>query len=123
MRLIWNDVVFRSRVKRPDSYDGGNLRIHFVVAVAVIVLAVIVSVTRIELIALLISITFVLIAEMINSAVEGAIAQRTHDALDACSLLLLRLTPAAESAGSNGQSILLRAVDQAAPEPRGAHSL
>lgn len=44
---------------------------------------------------------------------EGAIAQRTHDALDACSLLLLRLTPAAESAGSNGQSILLRAVDQA----------
>ena len=50
-----------------------NLRIHFVVAVGVIVFAVIVSVTRIELIALLISITFVLIAEMINTAIEGAI--------------------------------------------------
>jgi diacylglycerol kinase (ATP) len=50
-----------------------NLRIHFVVAVGVILFAVIVSVSRIELIALLISITFVLIAEMINTAVEGAI--------------------------------------------------
>lgn len=50
-----------------------NLRIHFVVAVGVIVFAVVVSVSRIELIALLISITFVLIAEMINTAVEGTI--------------------------------------------------
>jgi diacylglycerol kinase (ATP) len=50
-----------------------NLRIHFVVAIAVIVLALIVSVSRIELIALLISITFVLIAEMINTALEGTI--------------------------------------------------
>jgi diacylglycerol kinase (ATP) len=50
-----------------------NLRIHFVAAIAVIALAVVVSVSRIELIALLISITFVLIAEMINTAVEGAI--------------------------------------------------
>ncbi|HWB22213.1 MAG TPA: diacylglycerol kinase [Gaiellaceae bacterium] len=50
-----------------------NMRIHFVVAIAVIVLALTVAVSRIELIALLISITFVLIAEMINSAIEGAI--------------------------------------------------
>ena len=50
-----------------------NLRIHFVVAIGVIVLAVIVSVSRIEMVALLISITFVLIAEMINTAIEGAI--------------------------------------------------
>jgi diacylglycerol kinase (ATP) len=50
-----------------------NLRIHFVAAIVVIALAVVVSVSRIELIALLISITFVLIAEMINTAVEGAI--------------------------------------------------
>ena len=50
-----------------------NMRIHFAVAFAVIVLALIVNVTKLELIALLISITFVLIAEMINSAVEGAI--------------------------------------------------
>jgi diacylglycerol kinase (ATP) len=50
-----------------------NMRIHFAVAIAVIVLALIVAVSRLELIALLISITFVLIAEMINSAIEGAI--------------------------------------------------
>ena len=50
-----------------------NMRIHFVVAIAVIVFAVIVSVSKMELIVLLISISFVLIAEMINSAIEGAI--------------------------------------------------
>jgi diacylglycerol kinase (ATP) len=50
-----------------------NMRIHVVIALAVVVTAVIVNVTRFELIALLISITFVLIAEMINSAIEGAI--------------------------------------------------
>ena len=50
-----------------------NMRIHFVVAIAVIVFALTVAVSKIELIVLLISITFVLIAEMINSAIEGAI--------------------------------------------------
>ena len=50
-----------------------NLRIHFVVAVSVIVLALIVSVSKIELIALMIAISFVLIAEMINSALEAGI--------------------------------------------------
>ncbi len=50
-----------------------NMRIHFAVAFVVIVLALIVNVTKLELIALLISITFVLIAEMINTAIEGAI--------------------------------------------------
>jgi diacylglycerol kinase (ATP) len=50
-----------------------NMRIHFVIAVAVLVIALIVEVTKMELIALLISITFVLIAEMINTAIEGAI--------------------------------------------------
>jgi diacylglycerol kinase (ATP) len=50
-----------------------NLRIHFAIAAAVIVFALIVNVTKLELIALLISITFVLISEMLNSAVEAAI--------------------------------------------------
>jgi len=50
-----------------------NMRIHLGVAVVVIVTALIVNVTKLELIALLISITFVLIAEMINTAVEAAI--------------------------------------------------
>jgi diacylglycerol kinase (ATP) len=50
-----------------------NLRIHFAVAVAVLGAALYFDVTKIELIALLLSITFVLIAEMLNSAIEGAI--------------------------------------------------
>jgi diacylglycerol kinase (ATP) len=50
-----------------------NLRIHFAVAFVVLVAALVVNVTKLELIALLISITFVLIAEMLNTAVEHAI--------------------------------------------------
>src|SRR5476649_354444 len=49
------------------------MRIHLLIALVVVVLALLLNVTRFELIALLISITFVLIAEMINSAIEGAI--------------------------------------------------
>jgi diacylglycerol kinase (ATP) len=54
-----------------------NMRIHFLVAVVVLILALIVNVSKMELIALLISITFVLIAEMLNSAIEGAIEVST----------------------------------------------
>jgi diacylglycerol kinase (ATP) len=54
-----------------------NMRVHFVVAVAVIIVAVLVGVSRIELIALLISIAFVLVAEMVNTAIEGAIDAAT----------------------------------------------
>jgi diacylglycerol kinase (ATP) len=54
-----------------------NMRIHFAVAVAVIVGAVAVGVSKIELIALLLSIAFVLVAEMINTAIEGAIDAAT----------------------------------------------
>jgi diacylglycerol kinase (ATP) len=50
-----------------------NMRIHFAVAVAVLVTAAAAGVSKIELIALLLAISFVLIAEMINTAVEGAI--------------------------------------------------
>jgi diacylglycerol kinase (ATP) len=50
-----------------------NMRIHFAVAVAVLVAALATGVSRLELIALLIAIAFVLIAEMINSALEAAI--------------------------------------------------
>jgi diacylglycerol kinase (ATP) len=50
-----------------------NMRIHFAVAAVVLVVAIAADVTKIELIALLLSISFVLVAEMINSAVEGAI--------------------------------------------------
>jgi diacylglycerol kinase (ATP) len=50
-----------------------NMRIHVAIAAAVLIAALALGVSRIELIALLISIAFVLIAEMINSAIEGAI--------------------------------------------------
>jgi len=50
-----------------------NMRIHFAVAFVVLVVALVINVSKFELIALLISITFVLIAEMLNTAVEAAI--------------------------------------------------
>src|ERR671936_2285703 len=50
-----------------------NLRLHFLIAVVVLIAAVAVGVTRFELIALLLAIAFVLIAEMINTALEHAI--------------------------------------------------
>ena len=50
-----------------------NLRIHFLIAVAVIIAAVGFDVTRMELIALLLAIAFVLIAEMLNSALEAVV--------------------------------------------------
>ena len=50
-----------------------NMRIHFLVAVVVLVAALAINVTRLELIVLLLSIAFVLIAEMLNTAIEGAI--------------------------------------------------
>jgi diacylglycerol kinase (ATP) len=50
-----------------------NLRIHFAIAIAVIAAAAAFDVGRLELIALLLSIAFVLVCEMVNSAIEGAI--------------------------------------------------
>ena len=54
-----------------------NMRLHFAAAIAVLVAAVWVDVDRIELVALLISIAFVLIAEMVNSAIEATIDMAT----------------------------------------------
>jgi diacylglycerol kinase (ATP) len=50
-----------------------NMRIHFLIAAAVLVVAVAVGVRRFELIALLLSIAFVLISEMINTAIEHTV--------------------------------------------------
>jgi diacylglycerol kinase (ATP) len=50
-----------------------NLRIHFVIAAAVIAAAAALGVGRLEMMALLLAIAFVLVAEMVNSAIEGAI--------------------------------------------------
>jgi diacylglycerol kinase (ATP) len=54
-----------------------NMRIHFAIAVGVLVAAIAVGVSRVELIVLLLSITFVLVAEMINTAVEATIDAAT----------------------------------------------
>ena len=50
-----------------------NLRIHFLIAIGVVAAAAALGVDRIELILLLLAIAFVLFAEMVNSAIEGAI--------------------------------------------------
>jgi diacylglycerol kinase (ATP) len=50
-----------------------NMRIHFAVAVGVLVAALAFDVSRLELIALLLAIAFVLIAEMVNTAIEAAV--------------------------------------------------
>jgi diacylglycerol kinase (ATP) len=50
-----------------------NMRIHFMIAAGVLVAALIVGVSRLELVILLMAISFVLIAEMINSALEAGI--------------------------------------------------
>jgi len=54
-----------------------NMRFHFAAAVGVILAAVAVGVSKIELIVLLLAIAFVLVAEMINTAIEGAIDAAT----------------------------------------------
>ena len=50
-----------------------NMRIHFLVAIAVLIAALALGVDKLELIALLIVICFVLVAEMINTAIEAAV--------------------------------------------------
>ncbi len=50
-----------------------NMRVHFAIAVVVLAVAAAVGVSKLELIALLLAIAFVLVAEMINTAVESAI--------------------------------------------------
>jgi diacylglycerol kinase (ATP) len=50
-----------------------NMRIHFSIAVVVLVGALAIGVSRMELVALLLAISFVLIAEMLNTALEAGI--------------------------------------------------
>ena len=50
-----------------------NMRIHFLAAVAVLVAALAFDVSRLELIALFLAISFVLIAEMVNTAIEATV--------------------------------------------------
>ena len=54
------------------------MRIHFAVATVVLVLAFSYGVTKLELMALLVAISFVLIAEMVNTAIEATIDLADH---------------------------------------------
>jgi diacylglycerol kinase (ATP) len=55
-----------------------NMRVHFAGALLVLPLGVALGVTRFELLALLLSVSFVLIAEMLNTALEKAIDVATN---------------------------------------------
>ena len=50
-----------------------NMRIHFALAALVLILGLAVGVSKLELLALIVGISFVLIAEMLNTALEAAI--------------------------------------------------
>jgi len=50
-----------------------NLRLHFLAAILVFAAAIALGVTRLQLIALVLAIAFVLVAEMLNTAIEGVI--------------------------------------------------
>jgi diacylglycerol kinase (ATP) len=55
-----------------------NMRVHFAVALAVLPAGVLLGVTRFELLAVMLAVSFVLIAEMINTALEKAIDVATN---------------------------------------------
>ena len=50
-----------------------NLRIHFLAAIVAFAAALAIGVSRLQLIALVLAVAFVLVAEMLNTAIEGAI--------------------------------------------------
>ena len=50
-----------------------NLWIHFAIAIAVLVAAIGFGATKLELAVLLLAITFVLVAELVNTAVEAVV--------------------------------------------------
>lgn len=56
-----------------------NMRIHFIIATIVIILSLFFDFTRLELLILFFSIALVLIAEMINTAIERTVDLITED--------------------------------------------
>lgn len=69
-------IIYALRTQR-------NMRIHFIVAAVVLTGSLFLGVSRLEFLALLFAITLVIMAELINSAVETAIdvVSTTHDPL------------------------------------------
>ena len=56
-----------------------NMRIHFALAVFVLILSLFLNFTRLEFLILFITVTFVIATEMINTAIEKAIDMITED--------------------------------------------
>jgi diacylglycerol kinase (ATP) len=50
-----------------------NMRIHLTVAVGVLLASILLNVTRLEMVAILVAITFVLVVELVNSAIEAVV--------------------------------------------------
>lgn len=82
--LLWSfdyairGIVYALRTER-------NMRLHVIAAAAVIVLALVLRVSGLELVALLFAIGLVLVAELVNTAIEAAVdlAVETFDPLAA----------------------------------------
>ena len=66
LNYAFEGVIYVVRTQR-------NMRIHFAAALAVLILGVAVGVSRFEMLALMLAVTLVLVAEMINTALEQAI--------------------------------------------------
>ncbi len=66
LNYAFEGVIYVVRTQR-------NMRIHFVAALAVLLLGIILGATRFEMLALLLAVAMVLVAEMINTALEKAI--------------------------------------------------
>jgi diacylglycerol kinase (ATP) len=83
----------RSRISLIDSFNFAfqgvihavrtqrNMRIHLLIAIAVLIAAVVVGVQRIELIAIILVIAFVLISEMVKDMAAGAVLISTVTAV------------------------------------------
>lgn len=56
-----------------------NMRVHMVVALLVLVASILLNVTRLELVAVFMAITFVFLAELVNSAVEMVVDMVTDE--------------------------------------------
>lgn len=64
-------IIYAFRTQR-------NMRIHFVVAILVLIAAFVFNISKIEFIVLCLSITMVMAAELINTAIESAIDLTTN---------------------------------------------
>lgn len=64
-------IIYAFRTQR-------NMRIHFIVAILVLIASFVFDISKIEFIALCLSITMVMAAELVNTAIESAIDLTTN---------------------------------------------